>query len=206
MVLVVILGNLGIFLIMLCFSSAWNAYALLQRRGRVGVPLFKYAPSPKEWRGYYWRRVKGYLLSYLVVFFLLFLLSQLSRRTSIGSQLLSILLIMPGLVGYFVLAGLIPARYYIYQEGFSILALIPFLPGRRNKKTGNLSDFRVGLRLWRKYHDVIHQGDLLILKAGFIGTELLIPRGKRDYLLNLVRNGLSHARDERKQIKRKTKA
>lgn len=205
MALAVILGNLGVFLFMLVISLAWNAFALLRKRGRVSDPVFAYVPDRKVWQGYYWRRVKGYVLSYLVVFTVLFLMSQLSGRASTGAQLLSILLIMPGLVFYFVLAGFIPARYTIYPEGFSTLGLIPFLPGRRDKKTAAISDFRVGLRLWRKYHDVIHQGDLLILKSDFIGTELIIPRGKRDYLLNLVRDGLKLARNERKQNKQKTK-
>ncbi len=199
----VLLGNLVILLLMLAFAVAWNGLAWLRQRGRVSKVLHAYAPNRAEWSAYYWRRMRRYLVSYMVILAILFLFPALIRRRlpALG-QLASLLSVLPGLLAYFVLGGLVPARFAIYPEGFSCYALVPMLPGQRDRGARGFSVFRVGLTRWRDYHDALPRGEVLIIKGEVGGAELVIPRGQRDVLLGLAREGLKRAREERRQTKR----
>ncbi|MGE5529304.1 MAG: hypothetical protein ACM3X6_09205 [Patescibacteria group bacterium] len=196
--LAIILGNMGILLMMTGLALIWNLIARLGRRRRVGQAIYAFAPSGKEWASYYWRRVRGYLLSYLAVMAILLVL----RRGALGAQLLSFLAVLPGLALYFVLAGAVPPRFAVYPEGFSAYALIPFLPGRRDRESRIYSDFRVGFKPWSRFHDAIPRGDYLLLRGDVAGAELFIPHGQRDRLLSLAREGLKRAKEEKKQARK----
>ena len=198
------LGNLLIILVMTTFSVSWDAIAALRGRGRVGEKIYAYKPSRAEWSAFYWRRARTYFLSYLFVLSLFVLLPWLlGRRQMVLGQLVSMANLLPGLIGYFVLAGLVPPRITFYPEGFRCSALIPFLPGQRNREARTYSDFRVGIRFWRNYREAMPRGDVLILKGeGLVGTQLIIPHGGRDQLLNLAREGLKKAKEEKRQSKK----
>ncbi len=193
-------GNLGIMLFMTVFAVGWNEVQRWRGRGRAGAPVYAYSPSRSEWGAYYWRRIRGYALSYLIVLLVLsFLPGLFTKNSSPGMQFLVFLQIVPGLLGYFVLAGLRPARFTLYSEGFAVSALIPFLPGFRDYRARIFSDFRVGLRRWRDYHDAVPKGEILLIRGDKYSAELLIPRGQRDRLLDLARAGLKQAKDERRR-------
>jgi len=195
----IILGNIGIMMMMVALALIWAGVSSWVKRGRVSQVLHAYSPSRAEWSAYYWHRARGYMLSYALVLMVLILLPVLlGRRTSSLAQLQSFINVLPGLIGYFVLASMVPARFKLYPEGFSCFALIPFLPGRRERGSKTYSDFRVGLRLWGKYHDAVPRGEVLILRGEPLGAELIIPHGQRDRLLNLAREGLKRARNERR--------
>ena len=189
---------------MTVFSMSWDAIAALRGRGRISEKIYAYKPSRAEWSAFYWRRARTYLLSYLFVLSLFVLLPWLlGRRQTVLSQLISLTYLIPGLMGYFLLAGLIPPRITFYPEGFRCSALIPFLPGRRNREAKTYSDFRVGVKFWRNYREALPRGEVLILKGdSLVGTELIVPHGERDRLLNLAREGLRKAKEEKRQSKK----
>ncbi|MGQ9779549.1 MAG: hypothetical protein ACUVRM_06695 [Bacillota bacterium] len=196
-------GNLGILGFMLLFACAWDILATRRER-RMGELVHAYRPRRSEWSDYYWRRVRSYLVSYaLVLGILLFLPLLLGQKAVFRLQLINLVRLLPGLIGYFVLVGLVPAKFIIYRDGFVCHALIPFLPGRRMDRTQAVpSAFRVGARFWSQYRHAVPRGEVLLIQNDTMAAELLIPRGERDRLLALVREGLKRAREERRREQR----
>lgn len=198
------IGNLTIFLAMMLFSLAWNAGAYLPGRRRTTGVIHSYSPSRKEWAKFYWRRARVYFFSYLLVLAVMMMLPAILNRTAdFRRPLLLIANLVPGLILYFVAAGLFRPRIIFFPEGFALLALISFLPGRRDYKSRTYSDFRIGLRFWRDYNDAVPRGDVLIVrkqKGG--GIELPIPHGQRDQLLELAREGLKKAREAKRRARK----
>ena len=202
----VIIGNIAIFALMLTFAMAWNGLSVWRQRGRVSKVIHAYAPSRAEWSVFFWRRARRYLVSYgAVLAVVLFLPAIFGRRVSIVDQLKGFAAVLPGFLGYFILASQVPARFRLYPEGFTSFALIPLLPGQREKGSRTFSDFRSGLRLWRDFNDAIPRGEVMVLKGQTMGAELVIPHGQRDVLLGMAREGLKRARDEKRQVKRTEK-
>ncbi|MGE5550337.1 MAG: hypothetical protein ACM3ZC_07380 [Bacteroidota bacterium] len=199
----IVLGNLLIAGIMLGFAVVWNTVSWLRRRKEFSRPVYAYRPTRAEWSPYYWRRARRYIISYGLVLAIMIVLPVLfNRRAAIAEQLQGFASILPGLAAYFIIGGLIPARFTLHPEGFGCFALIPFLPGQRDRDGKTYSDFRVGFKHWRDYHDAVPRGDVLLLKGERIGAELLIPRGQRDRLLNLAREALKTAKDARRRQKK----
>lgn len=200
----IFLGNVGIAAFMIAFALAWDLFATVSKRRRVGEALHSYRPSGPEWSAYYWRRVRSYLVSYaLIIGLLVFLPLLFGQKAAFYFQLINLVRLLPGLAGYFILAGLVPARFVIYPEGFGCHALIPFLPGRPERGADRLpSGFRVGIRFWHQYRDAVPRGNVLVLRGDSMGAELVIPKGGRDRLLGLAREGLKRAREERRRERR----
>ncbi|NLG85167.1 MAG: hypothetical protein GX493_11310 [Firmicutes bacterium] len=199
-------GNLGILLFMLLFSFIWDIVATRRER-RMGEPVHAYRPSRAEWWRYYSRRVRSYLVSYaLVLGLLVFLPLLFGQKEAFRLQLINLVRLLPGLAGYFVLAGVSPARFLFYRDGFSCHAFIPFLPGRRMERgQGTPSAFRVGTGFWAAYRPAVPRGEVLLIQNETMAVEFFIPRGERDRLLGLAREGLKRAKEERRRERRAEK-
>ncbi|MGE5597774.1 MAG: hypothetical protein ACM3XS_00150 [Bacteroidota bacterium] len=197
-------GNLLILGSMLIFALLWNLLTWVGRHRRLGETAHVYRADGKAWRGYYWRGVRRYLLTYAVVLTVLLLLPVILRRGGATTvQFQGLLMILPGLAGYFLLISLAPARVALHAHGLHVFALIPFLPGQRDRQNRTFSDFRVGVRFWREFHDAVPRGSVLILRGDLGGLEIPIPKGRRDLLLGIAREGLKRAKDARRQRKRR---
>ena len=199
-------SNLGLLAFMLFLAVIWNLLGA-RRAGRMGEPVHAYRPTRAEWWRYYRQRVKSYLVSYVLILGLLLLLPLLfGQKTVFKLQLVNLFRLLPGLAGYFLLAGLVPAKFIIYRHGFACHALIPFLPGRRiDPQQAVPSAFRVGAKFWSEYRHALPRGNVLLIQNETMATELLIPKGEKDRLLSLVREGLKKVREERRQKRRSEK-
>lgn len=200
------LSNLGLLAFMLLFSLIWNIIANRRAR-RMGKILHVLHPTRHEWWGYYRQRVKSYLVSYVLVLGVLLLLPLLfGQRGIFRQQLANLGRLLPGLIGYFLLVGLVPAKFVLYEQGFSSSALIPFLPGRRMDPRQTVpSVFRVGAGFWAEYRYAFPRGEVLLVHDETTAVEILIPKGEKDRLLSLVREGFKKVRDERRQKRRQEK-
>lgn len=196
-------GNLIIFSSMLIFALLWNLLTWVGRRGKLGEKNHAYRVEGTAWRAYYWRGVRRYLLTYALILAVLLLIPVfLGRGRNAGMQIQGLLMVLPGLAGYFLLAAVVPPRVAFYRYGLHVYALIPLLPGQRHRESRTFSDFRVGVRFWREFHDAAPRGPVLILRGDLAGLEILMSKGGRDLLLGLARDGLKRAKDERRQRKR----
>lgn len=203
LLLSILAGNAMVLFLMAGFSLAWNALAGLGGRRVLSRPDLAYRLDRAAWSAFYWPRARTYLISYAVVLaVLIFMPLALGRPGDSLVQARSLAQLLPGLAVYFLMAGSIPARFAFYPEGIRCLALIPFLPGKREKKTGMYAGFRVGLRFWREFRDASVQNGLLVLRGERFGLEIPVPADRREHLLGLAREGIKKARAERRRTKR----
>lgn len=198
----ILAGNMMVLFLMAGFSLAWNALAGLGKRRALSRPELTCRLNRAAWSAYYWPRISAYLISYAVVLAVLVLMPlALGRPGGFLDQARSLAQVLPGLTAFFLLAGFTPARFTFYPEGIRCSAMIPFLPGKRDKKTGIYACFRVGSMFWREFKDASVRNGIIVLRGERFSLEIPAPDDQREYLLGLAREGMKKARMEKRRAK-----
>lgn len=198
----ILAGNIILLFLMAGFSLAWNALAGLGKRRVLSRPQLACRLNRAAWSAYYWPRIRAYLISYAIVLAVLALMPlAMGRPENFLVQARNLAQLLPGLAAFFLLAGFTPARFAFYPEGIRCSAMIPFLPGKRDKKTGTYACFRVGSMLWREFKDASVRNGLLVLKGERFSLEIPVPDDQREYLLGLAREGMKKARMEKRRAR-----